>query len=34
VTHRSHWMQKLKFGVTCPDAHFVKSIPVPPELDK
>jgi hypothetical protein len=20
VTHRSHWMQKYKFGVTCPDA--------------
>jgi hypothetical protein len=34
VTHRSHWMQKDKFGVTCPDVLFVKSVPVPPEHEK
>jgi hypothetical protein len=31
VTRRSHRMQKHKFGITCPNALFVESIPVPPE---
>jgi hypothetical protein len=30
----SHQMQKHKFGVMCPDALFVESIPVPPEYEK
>jgi hypothetical protein len=34
VTRRSHRMQKHKFGVTCPDVLFIKSIPVPPEHQK
>jgi hypothetical protein len=34
VTHRSHRMQKQKFGVTCPDALFIKSILVPPGHEK
>jgi hypothetical protein len=34
VTHISHPMQKNKFGITCPEALFVKSVPVPPELEK
>jgi hypothetical protein len=29
VTCRSHRMQKHKFGVTCPGALFVISVPVP-----
>jgi hypothetical protein len=31
VTHKSHRMQKHKFGVTCPGVLFVESIPVPPK---
>jgi hypothetical protein len=31
VTRSSYRMQKPKFGVTCPDALFVKSILVPTE---
>jgi hypothetical protein len=27
-------MQKQKFGVTCPNAIFVDSVPVPPEHEK
>jgi hypothetical protein len=27
-------MQKHKFGVTCPDAYFVESVPVPPKHEK
>jgi hypothetical protein len=27
-------MQKHKFAATCPDALFVESVPVPPELEK
>jgi hypothetical protein len=34
MTSRSHWMQKHKFGITCPEAHFVKLVPVPPEHEK
>jgi hypothetical protein len=34
VTHRSNWMQKDKFGVTCPGAVFIESVPVPPEHEK
>jgi hypothetical protein len=34
VTHRSHQMQKHKFGLTCPGAHFVESVPVPLEHEK
>jgi hypothetical protein len=34
VTHRSHQMQKQKFGVTCPNALFVKSVLVPPYHEK
>jgi hypothetical protein len=29
VTHGSHRFEKHKFGVTCPDAIFVESVPVP-----
>jgi hypothetical protein len=31
VILRSHRIQKHKFDVTCPDALFVESVPVPPE---
>jgi hypothetical protein len=31
VTRRSHWVQKHMFSITCPDALFVESVPVPPE---
>jgi hypothetical protein len=34
VTHRSHWMQKHKFGVMYPGALFVESIPVRHEHEK
>jgi hypothetical protein len=34
VTHRSHWMQKHKFGVTCPGALFMKSTLGPLEHEK
>jgi hypothetical protein len=34
VTHRTHWMQKHKFGVTCVGTLFVQSVPVPPEHEK
>jgi hypothetical protein len=34
VTYRSHRMQKHKFGVTCPGALFVESVPVPPEHEQ
>jgi hypothetical protein len=34
MTHRSHRMQKHKFTVTCLNALFVKSIPVPPEHEQ
>jgi hypothetical protein len=34
VTHRSHRIQKHKFGVTCPIALFVGILPVPPEHEK
>jgi hypothetical protein len=34
VTRRSHWIQKHKFGVTCPGALFVESVPIPPEQEK
>jgi hypothetical protein len=34
VTRRSDWMQKYKFGVTCPGALFVESVPVRIEHEK
>jgi hypothetical protein len=34
VTHRSQWMQKHKFSLTCLGALCVESVPVPPELEK
>jgi hypothetical protein len=34
LTHRSHRMEKQNFSVTSPEALFVKSVPVPPELEK
>jgi hypothetical protein len=34
VTHRYHWMQKHKFGVTYPSVVFVKFVLVPPEHEK
>jgi hypothetical protein len=34
VTHISHWIQKHKLGVMCPDALFVESVLVPPEHEK
>jgi hypothetical protein len=30
-TRRSHWMQKHKLGVTCPNALFMGSAPIPLE---
>jgi hypothetical protein len=33
-TSRSQQMQKHKFGVTCPNAPFIESIPVPTEHEK
>jgi hypothetical protein len=29
-----HWMQKHKFGVRCPSAFVMESVPVPPEQEK
>jgi hypothetical protein len=34
LTRRLHRMQKQKFGMTCPEALSVKSIPTPTELEK
>jgi hypothetical protein len=34
MTHRSHGMQKHKFGVMCPGTLFVESVTVPPEDEK
>jgi hypothetical protein len=34
MTRRSDQMQKHMFGVMCPDALVVESVPVPPEHDK
>jgi hypothetical protein len=34
VTHRSHQMQKHKFGVTSPNALFVATAPGPLEHEK
>jgi hypothetical protein len=34
VSCRSHRMEKLNFGVTCPGALFVISLPVPPNHEK
>jgi hypothetical protein len=34
VTHRSHQMEKHKFGIMCPCALFVESVPVPPQQKK
>jgi hypothetical protein len=34
VSRKSHQMQKQKFGIMCPGAFFVESIPVPPEHKK
>jgi hypothetical protein len=34
VTSRYHQMQKHKFGITCPGAFLMESVPVPPEQEK
>jgi hypothetical protein len=34
MIHRSHHMQKHKFGVTCPDALFAKTATGPPKYEK
>jgi hypothetical protein len=34
MTHKSQWMQKHMFSVTCPDALFVESRPGPLEHEK
>jgi hypothetical protein len=34
VSHRSHRMQKYKFGIMSPGALFVKSVLGLPELEK
>jgi hypothetical protein len=34
VTRRSNRMQKHKFGVTCPGAIFVESLPISPKHEK
>jgi hypothetical protein len=34
VTHRSHQMEKPKFGVTSLGALFVKTVPVPTRVEK
>jgi hypothetical protein len=34
MTHRSHRMQKHKFGVTCSSTLFMKTAPGPPEHEK
>jgi hypothetical protein len=34
MSSRSDRMQKYNFGVTCHDALFVESEPVPPEQEK
>jgi hypothetical protein len=34
LTRRSYWMQKHKFGETCPGTLFVESVPGPPEHEK
>jgi hypothetical protein len=34
MTHRSHRMQKHKFGIMCPNAFFMDTAPGPPEHEK
>jgi hypothetical protein len=34
VTRISYWMQKHKFDVTCPNALFMETTPVPLEREK
>jgi hypothetical protein len=34
VTHRSHRVEKYKFGVTCPTTLLLESLLVPPEDQK
>jgi hypothetical protein len=34
LTHRSHQMRKQKFGITCPEALSIKSVPAQPDLEK
>jgi hypothetical protein len=34
MTRRSVRVEKYTLGVTCPDALFVKSVPVPPKHEK
>jgi hypothetical protein len=34
MNHRSHRMQKHKFGATCPSALFMESVLVPLEHEK
>jgi hypothetical protein len=34
MNHRSHVMQKQKYGVMYPDALFMKTGPGPPKIEK
>jgi hypothetical protein len=34
IAHRSHWMQKHKFAITCPNVLFMKTALGPPEHEK
>jgi hypothetical protein len=34
VTHKPRWMQKHRFGITCPSALFVETASGPPEHEK
>jgi hypothetical protein len=34
VARITHWMQKHKFGITCPSVLFVESVTVPPKKEK
>jgi hypothetical protein len=34
MIHRSHWIQKDKFNVTCADSLFVESVSAPPKHEK
>jgi hypothetical protein len=34
MTHRSHRMQKHKFGVMCPDMLYMETASGPPEHEK
>jgi hypothetical protein len=34
VTYSCHWMQKHKFGITCPNAPFMEIAVGPPKNEK